>query len=112
MIYKILCKRLKSRNQKLNRHLDDEKRYNRAYRRKVAELRKALARERKDKAILKDGYIVEWCCYCENQIVMLWDPENDGLSAYCPVCGNRMMLCDSCQGECDYNYGNDTCKEM
>lgn len=112
MMYRILHKRLEKRNRKLNRRLRDEQRSNREYRRKIAELRKSLARERKEKAVLEDGYIVEWCCHCESQIVMLWNPERDGLSAFCPVCGNRMMLCDSCQGECDYNYGNDTCKEM
>lgn len=112
MFYKMMCKRLEKCNRKANRRLEDERRSNREYRRKTAELRKALARERREKAVLVDGYIVEWCCHCESQIVMLWNPEKDGLSAFCPVCGSRLMLCDSCCGKCDYNYGNDTCKEM
>lgn len=56
--------------------------------------------------------MVEWCLHCERQVVMLWDVKEDGMVAYCPYCSQRMMLCEKCSGECDYNYGNDTCKEM
>ena len=76
------------------------------------ENRKEIKSLRKKVASLEDGYVVEWCHYCENQIVMLRNTKKDGLSAFCPVCGQRMMLCDSCQGKCDYNYGSDICKEM
>lgn len=73
------------------------------------ENRKGITALRKKAASLEDGYVVEWCDSCKNQIVMLWNPEKDGLMAYCPVCGNVMMLCDSCHWRCDYNFGNDYC---
>ena len=56
--------------------------------------------------------MVEWCLHCERQVVMLWDVKEDDMVAYCPYCGKRMMLCEQCQGECDYDYGIDLCKEM
>lgn len=67
---------------------------------------------RRQVSILENGYIVEWCQSCDHQVTMLWDVKKDGCKACCPFCGELLMLCDSCQGECDYNYGNDTCKEM
>ncbi|MBD5504574.1 MAG: hypothetical protein HDR09_12830 [Lachnospiraceae bacterium] len=76
-----------------------------AYKKEVSELRRRVS-------LLEDGYVVEWCQECDTQITMLWDVKKDGCRACCPHCGAVMMLCDSCQGECDYNYGNDTCKEM
>lgn len=76
------------------------------------ENRSEIKRLRKMAASLEDGYVVAWCYGCESQITMLWDVKEDGMTAFCPHCGTRMMLCDYCQGECDYDYGNDTCKEM
>lgn len=101
---KRLVNRLKKR---LEREKRQRLRYSRMYRcekRKLREARKAVAE--------LDDYVVEWCAWCENQVIMLWNPEKDGLSAFCPHCGGRMMLCDSCQGDCDYSEKTDTCKEM
>lgn len=61
---------------------------------------------------LAEGYVVAFCKHCETQAVMIWEPETEGCLAFCPHCGERMMLCDYCEGECDYNYGTDVCKEM
>lgn len=112
MIYRILLLKekrrsgkLASRNKRIRDKLKNEKESNRI-------LRKMLSDVRKENAVLSDGYVVEWCSHCENENVFLWDPEKYGLVAFCPVCGQMLLLCDSCQGECDYNYGNDTCKEM
>ena len=61
-------------------------------------------------------YIVtEWCAYCKSEIEMRWNTDVDGYKAYCPVCGNRLMLCDECQHSddhpnCDYDSNSDTCK--
>ena len=112
MIERILYRRMKKQHKKAITSLNDKNRLIRVYRRKVAELRKALAKVRREKAILEDGYVVEWCVHCERQIVMLWDVQEDGLTAFCPYCGQKMMLCEQCQGDCDYNYGTDICKEM
>lgn len=40
--------------------------------------------------------VVETCPWCEAENVMEWNIENDGYVAYCPHCGNKMMLCDEC----------------
>lgn len=50
--------------------------------------------------------IVEMCPHCEREIEMQWDTENDGYKAFCPNCGNTLMLCDECMHEgdgCDCN---------
>ena len=40
--------------------------------------------------------VVEVCPHCENEIEMRWDTAANGYKAFCPVCGNRLMLCDEC----------------
>lgn len=62
--------------------------------------------------------IVEYCPECENEIEMKWDINRLGYKAFCPICGNRLMLCDACQhdendeylGDCDYCSDIDQCK--
>ncbi len=58
--------------------------------------------------------IIELCPHCEAEIEMKWDVTKHGYKAYCPVCGNRLMLCDECLNSdegcsCDYNSHTDTC---
>ena len=65
-------------------------------------------------------YIVtEFCPHCESEIEMRWDTDQLGYKAFCPVCGNRLMLCDECRhsgpdggpiGPCDYDSNTDTCR--
>ncbi len=65
---------------------------------------------------MEGEYIVtEVCPNCENEIEMRWSVEEFGYKAFCPVCGNRLMLCDECQhGEgvlpCDYDADTDSCR--
>lgn len=102
MRYKILywkCKKKLKKQMEAVFRLTKERRENRS---EIKRLRKMVAS-------LEDGYVVEWCDNCKNQIVMLWNPGKDGLLAYCPVCGSEMMLCDSCHWKCDYDFGNDDC---
>lgn len=65
-------------------------------------------------------YIVtEMCPHCEHEIEIRWDTNRLGFKAFCPVCGNRLMLCDECLhagetegnvGGCDYDWLTDSCK--
>ena len=61
--------------------------------------------------------VTEWCPSCDREVEMKWDVEADGYKAYCPYCGERLMLCDECRhpgGEfcdkCNYDAETDTCK--
>lgn len=59
--------------------------------------------------------VIEVCPNCGNEIEMRWSVEEFGYKAFCPVCGNRLMLCDECQhGEgalpCDYDNDTDSCR--
>lgn len=62
--------------------------------------------------------VSEFCPHCETEVAMEWDVKTSGYKAYCPYCGNRLMLCDACLhpdgkyncGNCDYNSKTDTCK--
>ena len=62
------------------------------------------------------GMIVEYCPNCETEIEMRWNVEEFGYKAYCPVCGNRLMICSECRDcegnaiGCDYNSRTDTCR--
>ena len=56
--------------------------------------------------------VVEVCPHCESENEIVWDVEKEGLKAYCPRCGRKMMLCSECHmlhNHCD--WGNDTCSE-
>jgi predicted RNA-binding Zn-ribbon protein involved in translation (DUF1610 family) len=61
----------------------------------------------------------EVCPNCDSEITMVWDVKQNGYKAYCPVCGNRLMLCDMCHhrgdggefvDDCDYDSETDTCR--
>lgn len=112
MFYKILFHRTEKLVKKANRRAKAKDGLMKMYRARCRNLKRELASARKQKALLEDGYIVEWCINCNKQVTMLWDLEEDGFTAFCPYCGEKMMLCEQCQGECDYNYGFDICKEM
>jgi hypothetical protein len=65
----------------------------------------------------EDGHEVEVCPNCDYEIELRWNINDCGFQAVCPVCGNRLMLCDACQhrygdykDDCDYDSVNDTCK--
>lgn len=40
--------------------------------------------------------VTEVCPHCENEIEMVWNVNDRGYKAFCPVCGQRLMLCDEC----------------
>ena len=60
-------------------------------------------------------YIVtEMCPHCESEVEMRWDTDTLGFKAFCPVCGERLMLCDECRhteepSPCDYGVTGDGC---
>ena len=63
----------------------------------------------------------ELCPHCDCENEFQWDTEVDGFKAYCPHCGNIMMLCDLCLhapitdeyiGGCDYCEKTDSCKHI
>lgn len=61
-------------------------------------------------------YIVtEMCPHCESEIEMRWNTDSQGFKAFCPVCGERLMLCDECRHTdgmlgCDYDSQLDCCR--
>lgn len=82
----------------------------------IAALRTQQEAEKNEPLTLDEYEVTEMCPHCENEITMIWDVQNNGYKAYCPVCGERLMLCDECQHRgaygsgCDYNSETDTCK--
>ena len=57
--------------------------------------------------------VTEMCPHCMNEVTMRWDTVTMGFKAFCPVCGNRLMLCDECHqsgAACDYDSEEDCCK--
>lgn len=64
-----------------------------------------------------ENIVTELCPHCETEIEMSWDVKALGYKAYCPHCGERLMLCDACQhpddgcaDNCDYCATTDTCR--
>lgn len=65
----------------------------------------------------RSGYVTETCPNCEAEVEMKWDVEEFGYKAYCPHCGQRLMLCDEClhpngecEDNCDYCTETDSCR--
>lgn len=58
--------------------------------------------------------VTEVCPSCGDEITLQWRTKVDGYKAYCPHCGQRLMLCDAClhegNGECSWNDETDSCK--
>ena len=78
------------------------------------ELKNELRSVRRELADVKSNMLLEFCGSCEEWFMIVWDPEN-GLVAYCPYCGERVMLCSICEKDgidCDYNPVSDLCSEM
>jgi len=64
----------------------------------------------------KDGCrtytVTELCPHCKSEVEMRWDTDTQGFKAFCPVCGQRLMLCDECHQlgcPCDYDRETDSC---
>lgn len=62
--------------------------------------------------------VTEVCPNCMREVTISgWDVRKDGFRAYCPYCGDRLMLCDECFhrhgdfcDDCDYCSKTDTCR--
>lgn len=64
--------------------------------------------------VSSDGYEVETCPHCGNEIELRWNINELGFRAFCPICGGSMMLCDACQhrhgelhDDCDFMKTNE-----
>ena len=57
----------------------------------------------------EDNEMVEQCPYCENEVALHWNVEEDGYQIFCPNCGKPMMLCSMCDARdgavCDWKEG-------
>jgi len=63
-----------------------------------------------------EGMVMETCPHCASEIEMHWDTDKMGFKAFCPVCGNPIMLCDECRyakttGPCDYDSKTGACRQ-
>ncbi len=57
--------------------------------------------------------VTQRCPHCESRIKMRWNTETQGFKAFCPVCGQRLMLCNECLqlgSPCDYDDRTDSCE--
>lgn len=57
--------------------------------------------------------VTELCPHCENEVVLHWDVKDRGYKAFCPLCGERLMLCSACHDDdfaCDYSKDTDGCR--
>lgn len=55
--------------------------------------------------------VTETCSNCMRENTLQWNVAEDGYKAYCPHCGNRLMLCGVCpiRNDCEYNAETDGC---
>lgn len=62
----------------------------------------------------RTNIVTEYCPHCESEVEMFWNTDTDGFKAFCPYCGERLMLCDECHhsgtGNCDYSRETDSCR--
>lgn len=66
-----------------------------------------------------ENQVTERCPNCDNDVTLVWDVAVDGFKAFCPYCGERLMLCSECQhrfeggdftDDCDYDIDTDSCR--
>lgn len=53
----------------------------------------------------KNRYLVTECCpHCDTESTLMWSVEEHGYEIYCPVCGQKIMLCSMCDhhNDCDW----------
>ena len=62
----------------------------------------------------RTNIVTELCPHCEREVEMFWDTDVNGFKAFCPYCGERLMLCDEClhsgTSNCDYSNNTDSCR--
>lgn len=77
----------------------------------IKRLLRENAKIRKD----MDDLVYEVCPHCSTEVAIRWDVKVDGFTAYCPICGNKLMLCSMCDagiencGICGFGYADDSC---
>lgn len=61
--------------------------------------------------------VTEYCSECDREVTLQWNVKKDGLKAFCPHCGERLMLCSYCPETdndqpigCDYNQKTNSCR--
>lgn len=57
--------------------------------------------------------VTEMCPSCGKEVTLIWDTEKDGYKAFCPYCGEWLMLCSACHDDghgCDYDTETDGCR--
>lgn len=61
----------------------------------------------------EEKVVTEMCPHCMREATIHWDTATMGFKAFCPVCGNPLMLCDECRrsgAPCDYNGEKNCCR--
>ena len=104
---RILKKRLQKRLAKLNK----QRKLNRIKDTRIRGLKSELRRTRQELDEILENMTAELCPSCEREVLLAWD-EDYSLSAFCPYCGQRLMLCSRCDHRCDYDSEKDVCSEM
>ncbi len=59
-------------------------------------------------ACRREPEVTEMCANCMRENTFVWDVDTEGYKAYCPFCGEPMMLCDACKHAEDNTYGKCT----
>lgn len=55
--------------------------------------------------------VSEVCPKCEMEnTIKDWNLDKEGLEAYCPRCGHKMLLCSECPHGCDWNSETNSCR--
>lgn len=85
----------------------------------IEELRKenvsvhnAAIKKQKELMKIRMSLVTELCPSCEGEQTIAWNTSEKGFKAFCPECGNRLMLCSEClldKDFCDYDSGEDIC---
>lgn len=102
---------LKKRLRKRDCRLEKVQRKKAAGERENRILKRDLRHATQELEEIKERMVIELCPHCEREVMLVWDdPEN--LSAFCPYCGSRLMLCSCCKKNCDYDSETDVCCEM
>ncbi len=112
VVWKLLYIRQKGKNEKLQTALRNTHKENKAIKKDMRKIKRKNFHLKRALEDATEGFETEYCSCCGYEQTFFWNREAYGIHAFCPYCGERLMLCSSCEGACDYNSFTNTCKEM
>jgi len=80
---------------------------------KNEKLKSLLMKKQEEITVLSRFLVTEMCPHCGKENTIEWNVKKFGYKAYCPACGQCLMLCGECGADgCGYSHETDLCRRV